>query len=53
MVRGMDLARNVNMCSMHHFSSPIEIQEEFFDNLVDLANKSEHNRELLEKSRVR
>ena len=53
MVRGMDLAKNVNLCSMHHFSSPVEIEEEFFKTLVDLANKSEHNKELLEKSRVR
>jgi hypothetical protein len=53
MVRGMDLARNVNLCSMHHFSSPVEIEGEWFANLVEMANKSEHNKELLQKSRVR
>ena len=53
MVRGMDLARSVNLCSMHHFSSPCEIEDEWFANLVDMANRLEHNKELLHKSRVR
>ena len=52
-VRYMGLAANANMCSVHHFSSQYEISDEWFENLVDLANVSEHNKELLIKSRVR
>ena len=56
-----DLVRNIasmrfsistNQASLHHFSSEFEIEEEWFETLVDLANKYKSNLELLEKSRV-
>jgi hypothetical protein len=52
-IRGIQLAANANQCTTHHFSSQYEINDEWFVNLVDLANTSEHNKELLEKSKVR
>lgn len=52
-VHGINLARSANMCSLHHFSSSFEIEDEWFANLVDAANKSEYNKELLDKSRMR
>ena len=51
-IRGMNLASQANLCPMHHFSSPVELEDEWFVTLVTLANVSEHNKELLEKSRV-
>ncbi len=52
-IRFMQLAANENDCTVHHFSSQYEIGDEWFVNLVDLANTSEHNKELLSKSRMR
>lgn len=52
-VRGMQLAAHANNCSMHHFSSEFVIDDEWFVSLVHVANRSEHNRELLKKSLVR
>jgi hypothetical protein len=47
----MRISLSVNSGTMHHFSSEFEIEEEWFENLVDLANKSDVNKELLKKSR--
>jgi hypothetical protein len=52
-IRGMQLAAYANDCTVHHFSSAFVIGLDWFETLVDLANTSEHNKELLEKSRVR
>jgi len=52
-IRYMQLAANANDCTIHHFSSAFEIQDEWFVNLVDIANISEHNKDLLKKSRMR
>lgn len=52
-IRGIQLAAYANNCTLHHFSSAFVIGLDWFETLVDLANTSEHNRELLEKSRVR
>ena len=49
----MQLSAQANECTTHHFSSPVELDDEWFITLVDLANTSEHNKELLEKSRMR
>lgn len=43
---------NANNCSLHHFSTEFEVEEEYFELLVDLANKFQHERELLNKSRI-
>ena len=52
-IRGMHLAAMANHCTMHHFSSPIKLQEDWFEHLVSTANKSDRNRELLENSVMR
>lgn len=52
-IRSMQLAASSNDCTMHHFSSGFEIEEEWFETLVNVANISEHNKDLLKKSRVR
>lgn len=49
----MRLGANMNNCSMHHFSSDTPMDEGDFDILVDLANKSEHSKQLLLKSIIR
>lgn len=52
-IRYIQLAANANDCTVHHFSSAFEIEDEWFVNLVDVANISKHNKDLLKKSRVR
>jgi len=52
-IRSMKLAAVSNECTMHHFSSSFEIEEEWFVSLVDVANVSKHNKDLLLQSRVR
>ncbi len=51
-VRGMKLASMVNDCTMHHFSSEFEIEEEWFETLVSATNYSDSNKKLLQQSRV-
>lgn len=52
-IRCIRLAAAANQCTIHHFSSEYKLNDEWFVTLVDLANISEHNRELLKKSRMR
>ena len=52
-IRGMQLAAAANQCSMHHFSSPYKLDDEWFVRLVDGANKMEHNLNLLKNSKMR
>ncbi len=52
-IRGMQLAAASNQCSMHHFSSAIKLDDEWFVRLVDGANTSEHNKNLLNVSKMR
>lgn len=52
-IRSMELAASANECSIHHFSSKFKIGEQWFIDLVRLANTMEHNMELLTQSRVR
>jgi len=50
---GLQLASQVNQTTLHHFTTNFEMKEEFFRNLVDLANISKTNRKLLDKARIR
>ena len=50
---GLQLAAQINQATLHHFTSNFKIKEEFFKNLIDLANTSKIQRELLDKSRIR
>lgn len=52
-IRGMSMASAANQCTLHHFSSPIKLDEDWFERLVDLANTSEYNMKLLKQSRIR
>ena len=47
------LASNVNQCTLHHFSSEFEIDEETFDMFVGSANYSNHSRQILLNSIIR
>lgn len=51
-IGAMKFSISVNDSTMHHFSSEFEIDEDWFITLVNVANSSKANRELLEKSRV-
>jgi len=50
---GLQVASQINQVTLHHFTTNFKIKEEFFKNLVDLANISKTQRELLNKSRIR
>ena len=52
-IRAMQLSGQANDCTTHHFSSPVKLDDEWFVTLVDLANTSEQNKDLLKKSRMR
>jgi hypothetical protein len=43
----MLMAAAANMCTMHHFSSDILIEEDYWETFVNLANKNEHERRKL------
>ena len=49
---GMKIAAAKNQASLHHFSSPCKIDDKFFEDLVRSANTSDHNKKLLENSRI-
>jgi len=51
-IGAMRYSIRANEGTFHHFSSEYEIEDEWFASLVDLANKYESNKELLEKSRI-
>ena len=52
-IRCIGLAAAANQCTVHHFSSEFKLADAWFVTLVDLANTSEHNKDLLKKSRMR
>ena len=49
----LKLAASVNQCTLHHFSTEYETDEESFDNIVNLANTSDYYKELLKNSKLR
>ena len=49
-ISGMKLAAMANNCTIHHFSSKEKISDEWFETLVDRANKSKDAKKLLEES---
>lgn len=46
------MASTINKCSVHHFSSENEIEEEWFEILVGSANFSKEARRLLDHARI-
>lgn len=43
----MQLSASVNQCSLHHFSSKYDIEDEWFETLVEAANINKETEELL------
>lgn len=52
-ISSLKLAAEVNQCTLHHFSSEFMIEEHWFENLVEMANTSDHNKQLLKQSSIR
>ena len=50
---GLKLSAQANQATIHHFTTEFETEAKFFESLVDLANVSKSQRELLDKSRIR
>lgn len=46
------IASNANDCTVHHFSSEYELDDDVFKTLVKAANFSEGTKDLLTKSRI-
>jgi len=51
-ITAIKMSANVNNVTLHHFSTAHELDDEFFENLVDRATTSEHDKKLLDKSRI-
>jgi hypothetical protein len=47
------MSANVNDCTVHHFSSEYELDDDVFVTLVKVANFSKSSKELLNKSIIR
>jgi hypothetical protein len=43
----------VNSCTVHHFSNSMALDDSFFDNLIDLANKNKKILEYLQEAEIR
>jgi hypothetical protein len=52
-ISGLKLAAAVNQCTIHHFSSSFEIEEENFVTIIKSANKDDYFRNLLKQSLIR
>jgi hypothetical protein len=48
----LKLSAKVNQCTMHHFSSEFEIDEEWFASFVDQANSSKISKEKLLNAKI-
>ena len=46
------MAAKINMCTVHKFTSESEIEEEWFDNIVENAHKIESFKKLLKDSQI-
>jgi len=54
-VRGINALRisaAANNATIHHFSSSAKLDDQFFETLVKNANKSKHDKKLLDDSRI-
>ena len=49
----LQMSAHINNCSVHHFSSEYELDDEVFETLVKAANFSKETKKLLDKSRIR
>jgi hypothetical protein len=49
----MKMAASANQCTLHHFSTEFETDEESFETIVKLANNLNYYKDLLKKSSIR
>jgi hypothetical protein len=52
-IGSLQLAANANECTVHHFSSEFELDDNWFVELVKRANASPFDKELLMKAKVK
>jgi len=52
-ISGVKLAATANQCTLHHFSSQYEMDEEALEIIVKSANNSDYFKEKLRTSRIR
>jgi len=52
-ISSMQLASHHNQCTLHHFSSDLLIDDDYFDLIVKLANTIDSYKDLLYKSSIR
>jgi len=50
---GMKMAAKANHATMHHFSSELEIEEEWFVTLVEQANNSKSTKKTLMEAKIK
>jgi hypothetical protein len=51
-IHSLKISAMSNQATLHHFSSSDKVQEIFFEGLVDRANTNEHDKKLLDNSRI-
>ena len=51
-ISALRMGASSNQATVHHFSSPVELEDKFFEDLVERANTNEHDKKLLDTSRI-
>lgn len=51
-ITAMRLSAAANNASLHHFSSPVKLEDTYFEDLVERATTNKHDKELLDKARI-
>ena len=49
---GLLIAARINQTTLHHFITDFEVEEKFFSEIVELANKVESQKKLLDESKI-
>jgi hypothetical protein len=51
-ITALKMSASSNDATVHHFSSPVKVDDKFFEDLVQRANTDKHDKKLLDKSRI-
>lgn len=51
-ISALRMSANVNMATVHHFSTASPLDDKYFEDLVKRANTSKHDKKLLDNSRI-
>jgi hypothetical protein len=51
-IHALKISAASNNATMHHFSSPVKLEDSFFEDLIDRANTNKHDKKLLDDSRI-